>query len=463
MIGSRKTPELSRGEPDYGLEPQFEAYHGVGELPRSPAEALEPGRGPEPPRGRRRHSGKDGGLRSYLLAANGALTFLLMGALVLGLVLSLIKFQFDKPGPLAHSVVIVIPKRESVNAIAERLKQEGVITDSWVFVASTLYFRVQDKLKAGEYEIPKRASLRQVLDTLVEGRSILYKVTIPEGLTSHQIVQILNRQEKLKGTVSEIPAEGSLMPDTYKFSRNTERQELVARMANAQRKFMRRLWQRRVGGLPFSTPQEAVTLASIVEKETSRADERERIAGVFINRLRKRMRLESDPTIIYGITLGKGPLGRRLLREDVKKTTAYNTYRIDGLPPTPICNPGRAAIEAVLNPARTRDLFFVADGTGGHAFARTFAEHKRNVAKWRKFRAGKARRPLVKAPGGDEAKGAVAGASPSATAGVTVTGPSPSAPGVITFAPPVVSPSTGGEVEVPTPSDIPLPGKTPGR
>ena len=227
--------------------------------------------------------------------------------------------------------------------------------------------------------------MRDVLDLLTRGKAILYKVTIPEGLTSEQAVQRLRSAELLVGEIDAIPPEGSLMPDTYKFTRGMTRQGLLERMQAEQRKFVTNLWESRASGLPYKTVEEAIVLASIVEKETGRADERARIAGVFVNRLRKGMRLQSDPTIIYGLVGGKGKLGRPLLRNEIRKPTPYNTYVIAGLPPGPIANPGRAAIEAVLQPAATKDIYFVADGTGGHAFAATLTAHNENVARWRQI------------------------------------------------------------------------------
>jgi UPF0755 protein len=239
-------------------------------------------------------------------------------------------------------------------------------------------------MKAGEYEIKKAASMRDVLDALTEGKSILYRITVAEGMTSYQVVERLNANTELTGTIAEVPPEGSLQPDTYKFSRGMSRQDLIERMQAQQRNTLQALWEGRAQGLPVTTPQEALILASIVEKETGRSDERNRVAAVFVNRMRQRMRLQSDPTIVYGVTGGKGALGRGILRSEIEQKTPYNTYQIDGLPPTPICNPGRAAIEATLNPAKTDELYFVANGKGGHVFARTLAEHNKNVASWRK-------------------------------------------------------------------------------
>jgi UPF0755 protein len=361
-----------QGNSYYGAQRDFAV------LPRSPSEALEPDHAPEPPPGRkvrREHP--------FLALMHNLMTLLFVGVIGLTALFYFVRSQFDQPGPLGYATVVVIPKGEGLSAIADRMEREGVIADRRIFVASALYFRAQDKLKAGEYAIKKNASIREVLDTLVEGKAILYSVSLPEGLTSYQIVERLKASPELTGPVPLVPPEGSLLPDTYRFAKGTSREELLARMQNEQKKFVDKLWPSRASGLPVKTPEEAVTLASIVEKETGRADERPRVAAVFVNRLKSNMRLESDPTIIYGLAGGKATLGRGILRSEMEQMTPYNTYRIKGLPPTPIANPGRAALEAVLRPAKTNDLFFVADGTGGHVFAEKFDEHQKNVAKWR--------------------------------------------------------------------------------
>jgi UPF0755 protein len=315
---------------------------------------------------------------------NNIITLLFVGVIGLALLFYYVRTQFDQPGPLEYSTVVAIPKGEGVREIASRLEREGIISDQRIFVAAVvLYFQAQSKLKAGEYAIKKAASMREVLDTLVEGKAILYSVSVPEGLTSYQIVERLNSTPELTGRIDLIPREGSLMPDTYRFARGTDRRELVARMQTAQRKFLDNIWSKRASGLPVKTQEEAIILASIVEKETGRADERPRVAAVFANRLQKNMKLQSDPTIIYGLSGGKGTLGRSILKTEIEQMTPYNTYTMKGLPPTPIANPGRAALEAVLRPAKSSELFFVADGTGGHVFAETYEEHKKNVAQWR--------------------------------------------------------------------------------
>ena len=351
-------------------------------LPRSPTEALEPTRPPDPPE----RDAPEPDPHPFLRMLDGLVTFFFLFACVAVAVFYWVKVQFDQPGPLATSTVFVIPKGDGVSAIAERLERDGVIADRRIFMTSILYFmylKGQGSLKAGEYEFSKYASMRQVLDTLVEGKSIEHKVTLAEGLTSQQIVEKIRANPDLHGEIAEIPAEGTLLPDTYKFGRNDTRADIIERMQAAQAKFLAKVWEDRDEGIVVTTPEEALILASIVEKETGRADERPLIASVFQNRLRKNMRLQSDPTIIYGLVGGKGVLDHPIQQDELDRDTQYNTYKINGLPPTPIANPGRASIEAVLKPAKTKDLYFVADGKGGHVFAATLEEHNKNVVKWR--------------------------------------------------------------------------------
>jgi UPF0755 protein len=373
----------SKSNNNDGFHPTDHVGRDFAAFPRSPAEALEPSRPPEPPeweQDRRMHP---------VLAFFNALFLLLFGTAVLALILYyFVRVQFDRPGPLETSTVIVIPKGEGVGGIAERLKHEGVIADRGLFMTSVIYFtylRGTGTLKAGEYEFRKFATLRQVLDTLVEGKSIEHKVTFAEGLTSYQIVERLRADPDLKGDILQVPAEGTLLPDTYRFQMGDTRQDIIERMEASQKKFSAKLWEERDPDIAVETLEEAIILASIVEKETGRADERPRVAGVFHNRLRKKMRLQSDPTIIYGVSGGKGYLEGPILQSHLEQENPYNTYKIDGLPPTPIANPGRAAIEAVLKPAKTDDLYFVADGTGGHAFAPSLDGHNQNVARWRQI------------------------------------------------------------------------------
>jgi UPF0755 protein len=268
--------------------------------------------------------------------------------------------------------------------IADILQREGVIDNNrWAFIGSVFALKARTELKPGEYAFQKNASLRDVIGTMVEGKIVQHAVTIPEGLTSEQIVARLSDNDIFAGAVKEIPREGTLLPETYKFPRGTTRDQVIQRMQQAQKRVLAEIWERRNPDIPIKTPDQLVTLASIVEKETGKADERSRVAAVFVNRLRQRIKLQSDPTIIYGLVGGKGTLGRPIKRSEIQQPSPYNTYVVDGLPPGPLANPGRASLEAAANPARTRDLFFVADGTGGHAFTETYDQHQKNVAKLR--------------------------------------------------------------------------------
>jgi len=404
-------------------------------LPRSPAEALEPMRPPEPPE----RDEPEPDPHPFLRMLDGLVTFFFLLACLSVGVFYWVKVQFDQPGPLATSTVIAIPKGEGVSAIAERLERDGVIADRRIFMTSILYFmylKGEGSLKAGEYEFRKYATMRQVLDTLVEGKSIEHKVTLAEGLTSFQIVQKLMAHPELHGEITEIPPEGTLLPDTYKFGRDDTRQDIIERMQAAHAKFLAKVWQTRDEGIVVTTPEEAVILASIVEKETGRADERPLIASVFQNRLRKNMRLQSDPTIIYGLAGGKGVLDHPIQQDELERDTQYNTYIINGLPPTPIANPGRAAIEAVLRPAKTKDLYFVADGTGAHVFAATLDEHNKNVARWRKVERE------IRAREVQEAAEKAAQDAVAAGEGNAETAAKPAPPG----APPVAPEATGASV-----------------
>ena len=334
---------------------------------RSPAERLEPGRAPSRPRGLETRE-PSRVVSGFVRLFSGLFTVALVAMLTLGGAGVALFSQYERPGPLEQTRTVVIPKGEGKIAIAERLEKEGVIGNRWTFVAGTLFpgvFGVKKslELKAGEYEVKDHASMRQVLETLAEGRSIPYKITLPEGLTSQQIVERLKADPNLTGDVAAAPAEGTLLPDTYNYSKGMARQELIDRMQSAQQKVLAGIWDKRQSDLPLRNVEDAITFASIVEKETGKPDERDRVAAVFHNRLKKGMRLQSDPTIIYGIAGGQGTLGRGITRADIDSKTPYNTYQINGLPPGPICNPGKAALEAALNPAKTNDLFFVDKAT----------------------------------------------------------------------------------------------------
>ncbi|MEL6371914.1 MAG: endolytic transglycosylase MltG [Pseudomonadota bacterium] len=292
--------------------------------------------------------------------------------------------EANRPGPLTDDVVVTLEKGASVRAISETLSENNVIRHPELFVAITRLKDAASALKAGEYRIPAEISTWDLVDLLVEGKSILHYFTAAEGLTTAQIIKAISDDPILVGDVTLSPDEGALLPETYAFTRGQTRDQMLTTLMKAQETLLADVWEERAVELPFSTPEEAITLASIVEKETGVASERSRIAAVFVNRLKKGMRLESDPTIIYGLTGGE-PLGRGLRVSEIKRETPYNTYVIKGLPPTPIANPGKDAIEAVLNPDDTSEIFFVADGSGGHAFAETLADHNRNVARWREI------------------------------------------------------------------------------
>lgn len=365
------------------------------------------------------------GLMVGLLAASATFSLFLIAGLAWGWSV------FYAPGPAAatgDTTIVTLPSGSGVPAIAATLKQAGVIRSTDMFKAAVSLTGADRKLRAGEYEVPSRASLRSVIILLVEGRVVRHYLTLPEGWSSAQAVDILNRQTILTGEV-EVPAEGSLWPDTYEISRDETRAAVIARMQRARDRNLARLWELRSPNSVVTSPEEAMILASIVEKETGLASERPRVAAAFSNRLRLGMRLESDPTIVYGITQGR-PLGRGIRRSELDRQTPWNTYQIDGLPPTPIANPGEDALAAVLNPPRSDELFFVADGSGGHAFARTYAEHLANVARWRAIEREKAGLPpLVVIPEvapDAEDDGASAGPAAPGVAVITVR-PTPAA------------------------------------
>jgi UPF0755 protein len=298
------------------------------------------------------------------------------------------QMDYAAPGPAArggaHVTVVNIPERQGLWKIANRLERAGVVRSAALFVAGVKLRGQGALLKAGEYAIPSGGSMQSIADLLVSGRVIEHKFTAAEGLTSAMIVGLLNADRELSGAPQLAPEEGTLLPETYLFTKGAERSGVLARMREAQTKFLARAWISRDATVPFRSPAEALTLASIVEKETALPAERRHVASVFINRLRIGMKLESDPTVIYGVSRGY-PLGHGIRASELASVTPYNTYAIPGLPPTPICNPGKDSISAVLHPAHSNDLYFVADGTGGHVFAATKTDQDRNVARWRQI------------------------------------------------------------------------------
>ncbi len=292
--------------------------------------------------------------------------------------------NFSAPGPLRADTDVIIKSGTSLKQAAQQLAQSGVIANADLFRFGVGRRHAAGALKAGEFIFPAHASMSDVLDMIVGGKAALHRITIAEGLTSDMAVVAVNTNSYLTGILSAMPPEGSLLPETYLFERGTTRDQILARMHKAQEDLLAALWPTRKSGLPYNSIAEALTLASIVEKETAITAERPRIAAVFINRLKLGMKLESDPTIIYGLTKGY-PLGHDLRQSELDKRNPYSTYQIAALPPTPICNPGKDAIMAVLNPPDSDELYFVANGSGGHVFARTSEEHAKNVAKWRRI------------------------------------------------------------------------------
>ena len=350
--------------------------------PKSPRAALEPERVAMPTRRSKRAK------HPIVIIGNAIFTIILLITLGVGGVVFWGKQKFDAPGPLAAEKVVNIP-RGGARDIAEMLAREGVISDPWVFMGGALALKARgEDLKYGEYQFGKRASMRDVAETIIEGKVVQHQLTLPEGLTSEQIVAKLLENDVLSGNIREIPREGTLLPESYRFTRGMTREQMIQRMQQAQARMVKEVWDRRTPDLPIKTPEQLVTLASIIEKETGKPEERTRVAAVFMNRLKQNMRLQSDPTIIYGLVGGKGSLGRPIMRSEIEQPTPYNTYVINGLPPGPIANPGRASLEAASAPARTKELFFVADGTGGHAFADNYDQHQKNVARLRVLEQG---------------------------------------------------------------------------
>ena len=372
--------------------------------------------------------------------ASNALTLFIVVLIVVSGLLAWGREQYVGPGPLTDAVCFRVERGASLSAVSRALESEGAISDARIFRIGADYSDRSDDLKFGSYLLPPGASMVQVLDALTAGGQstcgrevnfrigvaaadvvlreldpatqryvevakfdpaveaapaayvavanepdVRLRVTLAEGVTSWQVVEALKRADFLTGEIAEVPPEGSLAPDSYEVDRGSERAALIARMTEAQSRILAELWAERAPDLPYASPEEALIMASIIEKETGVADERPQVVSVFVNRLERGMRLQTDPTVIYGVTMGQGVLGRGLRQSELRRETPYNTYVISGLPPTPIANPGRLSIEAALNPDDTPYIFFVADGTGGHAFAVTLEEHNRNVAVWREI------------------------------------------------------------------------------
>ncbi|WP_096176547.1 endolytic transglycosylase MltG [Cohaesibacter sp. ES.047] len=346
--------------------------------PKGARQAIEPDTPPPPPNRSKavRHP--------VVVFMNFILTVLILAVIAAGGLVYYGKQTFLEPGPLRKEKTILVSRGTGLATIAGILERQNVISNQTIFRYGVQLYQQEGALKAGEYLFSPGISMHQVMSILTSGKSILHSLTIPEGYTSYQVVEVLKTNDVLLGEIKDVPEEGVVLPETYKFSRGTTRAEMLKRMKSSHTRAVDEIWARRAPDLPLKDKREFVTLASIVEKETGMAAERTRVAGVFVNRLNQGMRLQTDPTVVYGIFGGKGkPSGRPIFRSDLDKPTPYNTYQIDGLPPGPIANPGRAALEAVANPSRTNELFFVADGTGGHVFSETLKQHNINVKRWR--------------------------------------------------------------------------------
>jgi UPF0755 protein len=380
-----------------------------------------PTRDPKKPRG------------ATLSSLSGFLTLVLAGAVLTIGAVAWLMMEARKPGPLAAEKTVNIIREDDGGSIADQLEQAGVIENATWFNVLTLLDGNRSSLKRGEYLFKAGISMNEIESLLASHHVVQHKLTLPEGLTSEQMVQRLRDDDVLVGDLKEVPREGSLMPDTYYFERGDTRQSVLTRMAKAQSKTVDEVWKKRAPDLPIKSPGEMVTLASIVEKETGKADERPRVAGVFVNRLQKHMRLESDPTIVYGLVFGKGTLGHPITRAELNQPSPYNTYMIEGLPPGPISNPGKASLEAVANPVRGKDLYFVADGTGGHVFADTLDQHLKNVARWRQIEKDAKDRlaPDATPQPGAAIHGQIEAVDPASFGALTAPRPSPAGPGAV--------------------------------
>jgi UPF0755 protein len=374
--------------------------------------------------------------------ASNALTLFIVILIALAALVAWGRNEFVAPGPLNQPICLQVERGASFSGVSRNLEERGAITDARIFRIGAEYADRAADLKFGSYMIPAGASMSEVLEAITaSGRStcgrdlnfriginsadvvlseldlttnqyvevarfeagvnpfppeyaevaddpaLVFRVTVAEGVTSWQITESLKKADFLTGPLETVPPEGSLSPGGYEPARGTERGALIAEMTERQQAVLAEAWAGRAEGLPYDTPEEALIMASIIEKETSLPEERGRVASVFVNRLQQGMRLQTDPTVIYGITKGEGVLGRGLRQSELRRETPWNTYVIDGLPPTPIANPGAESVRAAMNPDSTDFLFFVADGTGGHAFAETLDEHNENVARWRAIEA----------------------------------------------------------------------------
>ncbi|MCL4768008.1 MAG: endolytic transglycosylase MltG [Hyphomicrobiaceae bacterium] len=371
---------------------------------------------------------------------NALLTFSFLALAVGAGAVFWVSSELDEAGPLQETRTVVIRRGEASREIAERLEREGVISSQHVFVAYYLARQLSGwfggrplQLKAGDYELKAAISMREVAELIGEGKVVLFRLTIPEGLTSHQIVERARADPGLAGDIETVPKEGTLLPDTYRVPRGSSRQAVIEMMQSERARFLQTAWAGRQPDLPLQSIEEAVILASIVERETGRNDKYADIASVFINRLRRGMPLQSDPTILYGLFGGQVNWGRPIYRSEISQKTDHNTYQMKGLPPTPICNPGRAAIQAVLNPSKTDYIYFVASGNGASVFSATLEEHNVAVANWRRVekeiraKQAEAAKEQLKSAGGADQAGQEAAAAVQPAAAATTAGAGPAA------------------------------------
>jgi UPF0755 protein len=456
---------------------------GLGLMPKSPAEALEPTRPPKRPKAMRPRR-EVRRLGPAMRVLNGAMTFLVVALGLGGALTFWMGKELGQDGPLKETKSIVVRKGDGARDIAQRLEAEGIIQSHHIFtmhyVGRSLAAWVGAKpfqLKAGEYEFPPASSVRQVAEIIGEGRSVLYRFTIPEGLTSAQIVERLKADTNLTGDIRTVPPEGSMLPETFRVPRGATRQSAIELMQAELKKLVESAWAGRQQGLPFQTMEEAMVLASIVDRETGRNDKHADIASVFINRLRKGMQLQSDPTILYGLMGGGVNWGKPITKPEIQSRTAHNTYVIKGLPPTPICNPSRTAIAAVLNPSQTNYLYFVAGGNGASVFSQTLEEHNAAVVNWRKIEQGirakqaetAAQTRVVSRPAPAPVEGqpatqpATESAQPAIAPPAAVAPAPPVTPTVLNVAPAAAQPAAATATPAATGSDVPLPTRKPKR
>src|SRR5215831_606246 len=326
------------------------------------------------------------------------LFFIVLLVTVIGGALFLGNQMLTAPGPLDKTKTVVIPRGAGPATMTKVLRDDGVISHPQLFRVALMIDPSPKPIKAGEYEIPAHVSMQALVDLLQSGKVVQRRLTVPEGTTTAEVIELVRKTDALTGDITLDLKEGDLLPETYFYSRDDTRDGLLMRMKEAMEKTLDEAWRKRSPGLPLANRREALVLASMVEKETAIPAERAKVAAVFINRLRRRMRLESDPTVIYALTGGKGPFNRELSRADLQSTSPYNTYMVIGLPSGPICNPGRASIVAAANPARERLYFFVSDGQGGHAFSANMMEHNRNVERWRQILRDRGELPAAAQP-----------------------------------------------------------------